>query len=363
MVTELPTIILELNDLKILDVRACHNLEAIPDKIGLLKKLRHLDVPECYLLEHMPKSLAQLSNLEVLKRFLIGDFKNKQSCTLYDLSRLRYLRKLNIYVSVKNLLRVRDLEDLERFVGLQKLTISCRGCSLKAQTEAFHFATLPPRMQKLDLQGFPITSLPNCLMPGKLTKLKKLYIRGEKLCDIGQIRKHQGEQCTVEILRLKYLSELETDLKELRILFPKLIYLHQVECPKFRNIACDYRGVWMDNNAIDCGDLEDLERFVGLQKLTISCRGSSLKAQTEAFHFAILPPRMQKLDLQGRQLVNNLAKESGKTHEELSTELKLQHKEACTTVHERLLIDNTRDYGTYDPTPAFNKPAFKLIPN
>lgn len=58
-----------------------------------------------------------------------------------------------------------------------------------------------------------------------------------------------------------------------------------------------------------------------------------------------------------------MAKESGKTHEELSTELKLHHKEACTAVHERLLIDNTRDYGTHDPAPAFDKPAFKIIPN
>ncbi|KAH7855235.1 hypothetical protein Vadar_022710 [Vaccinium darrowii] len=118
MITELPTVILELNDLKILDLRACHNLEVIPNKIGLLKKLTHLDVSECYLLEHMPKSLAQLSNLEVLKGFLIGDFKNKQSCTLYDLSKLRYLRKLNIYISVKNLLRLRDLED---FGGFRKI--------------------------------------------------------------------------------------------------------------------------------------------------------------------------------------------------------------------------------------------------
>ncbi|KAH7859736.1 hypothetical protein Vadar_004836 [Vaccinium darrowii] len=256
MITELPPVILELNDLKILDLRACHNLEVIPDKIGLLNKLTHLDVSECYLLEHMPKSLAQLSNLEVLKGFLLGDFKNnKQSCTLNDLSRLRYLRKLNIYISVKSLLRPQDVEDLEKFVGMQKLTISCGGCSLQAQTEvitkAFHSATLPPRLQKLDLQGFPATSLPNCLMPRKLTELKKIYIKGGQLCDLGQIQKRQGEQWTVEILRLKYLSKLEIDWGELRILFPKLVYLDQEKCPKFTNFPCDERGVWMDNNAID----------------------------------------------------------------------------------------------------------------
>ncbi|XP_062175859.1 protein CASPARIAN STRIP INTEGRITY FACTOR 1-like isoform X2 [Alnus glutinosa] len=33
------------------------------------------------------------------------------------------------------------------------------------------------------------------------------------------------------------------------------------------------------------------------------------------------------------------------------------------TIHERLLKANTKDYGSYDPSPAFVKPPFKLIPN
>ncbi|XP_022146128.1 protein CASPARIAN STRIP INTEGRITY FACTOR 1 [Momordica charantia] len=32
-------------------------------------------------------------------------------------------------------------------------------------------------------------------------------------------------------------------------------------------------------------------------------------------------------------------------------------------IHERLLRANTKDYGRYDPAPAFVKPPFKLIPN
>ncbi|KAH7833431.1 hypothetical protein Vadar_006281 [Vaccinium darrowii] len=118
MITEIPKFILELNDLMILDLRACSNLEVIPDKIGSLKRLTHLDMSECYFLENMPKSLAKLSNLQVLKGFLIGDFNNKkQSCTLHDLSGLQKLRKLNIHISVKDLLRLEDLEHLERFVA------------------------------------------------------------------------------------------------------------------------------------------------------------------------------------------------------------------------------------------------------
>ncbi|XP_021286577.1 protein CASPARIAN STRIP INTEGRITY FACTOR 1 [Herrania umbratica] len=35
----------------------------------------------------------------------------------------------------------------------------------------------------------------------------------------------------------------------------------------------------------------------------------------------------------------------------------------ATSVHERLLKANTKDYGRYDPSPAIVKPPFKLIPN
>ncbi|XP_058193162.1 uncharacterized protein LOC131310258 isoform X2 [Rhododendron vialii] len=259
MITELPTFISELNNLMILDLRACHNLEVIPDEIGLLKRLTHLDMSECYFLEHMPKSFAHLSKLQVLKGFLIGDFdNNRQSCTLLDLSRLYYLRKLNIYISVKELLGLQDLKDLERFRGLKKLTISWGGCSLQARSEdiakAFDNATLPSTLQKLDLQCFPTTRLPdNWTRPGKHMKLKKLYIRGGHLRDLRKIQERQGEQWTLEILHLKYLSKLNIDWRKLRKLFPMLIYLHQVECPKVTNFPCDERGVWMDNKAINRG--------------------------------------------------------------------------------------------------------------
>ncbi|KAI8562256.1 hypothetical protein RHMOL_Rhmol03G0020800 [Rhododendron molle] len=263
MITALPTSILDLNDLTILDLRACHNLEAIPDNIGLLKSLTHLDMSECYFIEHMPESLAQLSNLEVLKGFLIGDFnKNKQSCTLSDLSRLSKLRKLNIYISVKDFRRLWDFDDLKNFEVLQKLTISWGGCSLHGESRRQSQGkasmaqlsqsplTLPPKLQKLDLQCFPSEGLIDWLRPAGIKGLKKLCIRGGQLYNLGQSRKHQGEHWNVEILRLKYLSELEIDWSELRILFPKLIYLHQVECPMLTNFPCDESGVWMDKNAI-----------------------------------------------------------------------------------------------------------------
>lgn len=94
-------------------------------------------------------------------------------------------------------------------------------------------------------------NLPCWLLPASLKDLNKLYIRGGKLCDLGQLQERHGENWNVEILRLKYLSELDIDWSKLRILFPKLIYLHQVECPKLTNFKGDKSGVWMNKEAID----------------------------------------------------------------------------------------------------------------
>ncbi|KAL6011403.1 hypothetical protein ACLOJK_001851 [Asimina triloba] len=35
----------------------------------------------------------------------------------------------------------------------------------------------------------------------------------------------------------------------------------------------------------------------------------------------------------------------------------------ASTVHDRLLRANTKDYGSYGPAPTLGKPPFKLIPN
>ncbi|KAL5713315.1 hypothetical protein ACHQM5_015401 [Ranunculus cassubicifolius] len=45
-----------------------------------------------------------------------------------------------------------------------------------------------------------------------------------------------------------------------------------------------------------------------------------------------------------------------------TTSLYLRHS-GGSDVHERILRYNTKDYGTYDPSPTLNKPPFKLIPN
>ncbi|XP_057476802.1 disease resistance RPP13-like protein 4 [Actinidia eriantha] len=256
LITELPSCISQLTRLTTLDLRACHNLEKLPDKIGSLWQLRHLDMSECYFLEYMPKSLANLSSLKVLKGFFIGNSKNnKPSCTLNDLSGIGRLRKLNIYTNVKDFPTMKHLSALQRFKVLRKLTISWGGCSLQRENEANRFSPegrFPPTLQKLNLQCFPWMSTPEWLRPSNLKELKKLYIKGGQLRDLGQVLELNDDyQWTAEILRLKYLGQLKMDWEELSRLFPKLIYLQKVDCPHLTNFQCDERGEWIDKKTIE----------------------------------------------------------------------------------------------------------------
>ncbi|XP_042518711.1 protein CASPARIAN STRIP INTEGRITY FACTOR 1-like [Macadamia integrifolia] len=51
------------------------------------------------------------------------------------------------------------------------------------------------------------------------------------------------------------------------------------------------------------------------------------------------------------------------TNKDSTRKLSLSDHEALTEVHKKLLGVNTKDYGSYNPSPTFVKPPFKLIPN
>ena len=102
-ITELPHSIGNHSNLVILDLKECHNLEILSEEIVKLVKLRYLDVSDCHLLADMPKGLGALSELQVLKGFVISNRQqNRRSGTLDDLKELRNLRKLTINTRSKD---------------------------------------------------------------------------------------------------------------------------------------------------------------------------------------------------------------------------------------------------------------------
>ncbi|KAK4591980.1 hypothetical protein RGQ29_016450 [Quercus rubra] len=120
-INKLPNSIGKLINLRILDLKACHNLEALPERIASLKKLSYLDISECYLLDGMPKGIASLTELQVLKGFVVGNLESPQKrdfCTLKDLIKLKKLRKLSVYTSIKAFPGEDELEALENLEEL-----------------------------------------------------------------------------------------------------------------------------------------------------------------------------------------------------------------------------------------------------
>ncbi|CAL5429246.1 unnamed protein product [Camellia sinensis] len=262
LITELPQCISQLTNLKILDLNACHNLEVLPKWIGLLQSLTHLDISKCYFLDHMPEELGSLSELQVLKGFIVGDSKDKNSCTIYDLTKLRNLKKLSIYTRMKEFPTRMHLRHLQRLNALRKLKISWSEYILggetndtskqaqlhskltRAQTRSLSEqidSKLPPSLHKLELEGFPKMVTPGWLRTGTPKNLEKLCIRGGQLCHLGPIA-----TTAVRMLQLKYLSDLEMRWIDLDRLFPNLIYLEKVKCPGLTCFPCDENGVWRD---------------------------------------------------------------------------------------------------------------------
>jgi len=272
-ITEIPDSICRLSNLRILNLNGCQNLEKLPDGIGSLKMLTHLDMSECYLISHMPKGLASLSQLQVLKGFVIRKpRRGGHYCELADLAKLENLRKLGIHVDRTHDKSEEELRSLREFKSLRSLSVAWsqiynsstprneatiqRIVSMKPIINKINSlrstpdptmpaSTSPPplaSLAKLGLRYFPGPKMPDWLETLHLKNLKKLYVRGGNLSDLGSEVYHPE---TVEALRLKHLSELQMNWTELQALFPKLTYLEKVECPKLSLFPCDENGEWI----------------------------------------------------------------------------------------------------------------------
>ncbi|KAM3352004.1 hypothetical protein ACQJBY_023719 [Aegilops geniculata] len=251
-ITELPASIGELSNLRILDLHACHNLERLTESITSLQMLTHLDVSECYLLEGMPRGIGLLTELQVLKGFVIGGSTGKYNCQVAELVRLGKLKKLSIYIGSKVLVTEDELHEVENIKALRVLTItwavllSKKGADEQdsAATALLNSLSLPPHLEKLDLRCFPGENMPVWLSPSRLLRLRRLYFTGGMLSTFGE--KSVSEQWNLEILRLKFLNDLVLEWTQVNEMFPNLTFLEVFRCSNIESFPCDKDGVWMN---------------------------------------------------------------------------------------------------------------------
>ncbi|KAL2330325.1 hypothetical protein Fmac_017906 [Flemingia macrophylla] len=217
---KLPSSIVQLKNLEILDLKACHNLETLPSDISSMKSLTNLILSQCNLLDAMPKGIEKLTQLKVLKGFVINSF-TKTHCRILDLSRLNQLRRLSIHIKAEAAIKDIDFENLKQFSALEHLKISW-GVSDTSYSDIP--ITLPSKLKKLHLECFFGQKIPKLKVVELFSALHELKITGGKLQSMNHHNRNKMRK-NVEILHLKYLKDLKVDLRDLQKIFPRLKYV------------------------------------------------------------------------------------------------------------------------------------------
>uniref|UniRef100_A0A1J3J249 Protein SUPPRESSOR OF npr1-1, CONSTITUTIVE 1 n=1 Tax=Noccaea caerulescens TaxID=107243 RepID=A0A1J3J249_NOCCA len=171
--------------LKVVNLRGCHSLEAIPD-LSNHKALEKLILERCMLLVKVPRSVGDLKTLLHL------DFSDCSKLTefLVDVSGLKSLEKLflsgcsNLSVLPENIGAMPCLKELlldgtaiknlpESIYRLQKLEkLSLKGC--KSVQELPSYVGMLTSLEELYLNGTALQKLPSSI--GDLTNLQKLHL-------------------------------------------------------------------------------------------------------------------------------------------------------------------------------------------
>ncbi|KAL0651908.1 hypothetical protein Bca4012_094599 [Brassica carinata] len=163
-------------NLKVVNLRGCHSLEAIPD-LSNHKSLEKLILERCMLLVKVPRSVGNLSKLLQL------DFSYCSNLTefLVDVSGLKSLEKLflsgcsNLSVLPENIgdmpcLKELLLESISRLKKLVKLSLKdCRSIQ-----ELPLCIGMLASLEELNLTATALKNLPSSI--GKLKNLQKLYL-------------------------------------------------------------------------------------------------------------------------------------------------------------------------------------------
>ncbi|KAL2898727.1 Disease resistance RPP13-like protein 4 [Bienertia sinuspersici] len=254
----LPESIYKITNLRVLDLKACPNLETMPKGIGSLKNLKHLDLSKCYLLDHIPLGIESLSQLQSLKGFIVNPPKHPaEQCKFKSLLNLKKLVNLDVHARVMNFPTNQDLVTLSKMERLKKLKVTW---VLKTNNdngesnESNHkdddanindTPLLPATLETLGLKAAPentairVLDLINYGISGNCPR--KLSISGGGLWKLDPIK-----YCffNVDKLRLQYLCDLHMNWSDCRQLFPKLSHLEVFECPNLIFFPVDDNGMW-----------------------------------------------------------------------------------------------------------------------
>ena len=119
----LPNAITRLKHLQTLKLFYCFGLKELPRNMKKLINLRHLEIDEKNKLSYMPRGLGDLTNLQTLPLFCVGnDSGESRHKRMGRLNELRFLNNLRGQLQIKNLSNARGSEAKEAILeGKQSL--------------------------------------------------------------------------------------------------------------------------------------------------------------------------------------------------------------------------------------------------
>jgi len=158
-IERLPSSITTLRNLECLDLHQCCELVELPEGIINLEKLQVLKLTGCERLRGMPVGIGQLSRLQKLNLFVVGE--GQKFAAISELGNVGRISEVLTIRGIENVMEPDDAHKacLKQKADLQRLELQWRRCARGEESTKLEQAVLdglesPPGIKELEIDGY-----------------------------------------------------------------------------------------------------------------------------------------------------------------------------------------------------------------